>query len=88
MVGNRDHDNVCNLPTGLQGNIPDWLVYSRRWCQVTAYYNQELDQVRAHPTPNPPYSSLTSSSIIFCEVVAIYGVVCLVILCHSSRPNS
>lgn len=53
MVGNRNHNNVCSLPTGLQGNIPDGLVYSRRWCQVTAYYNQELDQVRACPTQTP-----------------------------------
>lgn len=58
----------------LQGYLCDWRFHPRRGCSRTANYNQELDQASQQTGSKAIY--LTGfCSIIFCEVVAIYGVV-------------
>jgi hypothetical protein len=60
------------LPT--KGNLRHWLFDPRRWCASTPDTNQELDKVSLRLFYDVlPTNAFTS--IIFCEVVAIYGVV-------------
>jgi F0F1-type ATP synthase membrane subunit c/vacuolar-type H+-ATPase subunit K len=59
-----------------QGDLRHRLVYPRRWCPRTPYTDQESHQVRSSTRRKCQLANYHhSSSIIFCEVVAIYGVV-------------
>lgn len=58
----------------VQGYLRNWCFHPRRWCTRTSNYNKEPDQ--ASQRTNSLAIHLTGlCSIIFCEVVAIYGVV-------------
>jgi hypothetical protein len=74
-------DLLCSLissSVSSQGHIRHWLIHPRRWCQGPPHTDQESHQVCIDTCSfletrlakvSPAYS------IIFCEVVAIYGVV-------------
>lgn len=58
----------------LQGHLHYWLIYPRWRCQGPSYPDKEPHQVRSNSL-HALRRSNHRTSIIFCEVVAIYGVV-------------
>ena len=73
---NRHHSSHCLSPS--QGHLRHWLIHPRRWCQGSPHTDQESHQVCIDTCSflgTQPAKVSPAYSIIFCEVVAIYGVV-------------
>lgn len=62
------------LTLTVKGNLRYWFFNSRWRCESTPDTDQEFDQVRLRAFQGIPFANVFHS-IIFCEVVAIYGVV-------------
>ena len=70
--------NSSSLSISSQGNLCHWLIHPRRWCQGPPHTDQESHQVCIDTCSfleTQPAKVSSTYSIIFCEVVAIYGVV-------------
>jgi hypothetical protein len=72
---------VCSLissSVSSQGHLRHWFIHPRRWCQGPPHTDQESHQVCIDTCSfleTQPAKVSPVYSIIFCEVVAIYGVV-------------
>lgn len=82
MLGAGWYASVCHVCASLliqsasQGHL-HYGCFNTRWrSEGAAYQDKELDQV-CRPRVSVSCAALPCCSIIFCEVVAIYGVVSL-----------
>lgn len=70
----RTHVGLKRL-AAMQGYLRHRSINSRRWCSSTKNPNEEPYQVRWLVNGVDLVANVFAVSIIFCEVVAIYGVV-------------